>query len=301
MASILALKRRIKAAQNVSKSTRAMQMIAASKLKKAQNAALSARPYVEKLTQLTQSVASTVDENFKHPYLQQPASQRGEPETLGQSRLARAEADKSLIIVVSPDKGLCGGLVTNLLREFLSVAKEEKEAVYINIGKKLEGRVSHFSKEVIASFVCGTSTPTFDMVYPITKLIDEYYLGKKVDNVKILSTHFGSFFTQTPKITTILPIAVPQDATTTKPFALFEPSTQDILPTLLRHNLEMVIYQQLLESFLSEQAARMLAMQNATNNAKDIISDLQLEYNKTRQAKITSELLDISGGRFNAR
>lgn len=277
MASILSLRRRITAAQNVSKTTRAMQMIAASKFKRAQDAALASRPYVEKLTSLTENIVSKKDEKISHPYLMQ-----------------KSDTGKSLLVVLSPDKGLCGGLITNLLREFLTYNQTNVNTSYIVIGKKVEGQVIRLNKEIIASFAFGSILPSFDIVYPIIKLIDDYYLTKKVDSVKILSTHFVNIFTQEPKVSTILPIVISQDNLEKQEY-IFEPNIEEILPSLLKHYLEMNVYQGLLENFASEQAARMISMQNATNNAKEIITDLRLEYNKTRQAKITSELLDISG------
>lgn len=281
MATLLTLRRRMKAAQNVSKTTRAMQMIAASKLKRAQEAALSSRPYVDKLLQLTRQVASRVEEKNIYPYIQ--------PQNI---------IGRSLVIALSPDRGLCGGLVTNLLREFLNFQSQNAQAAYIAIGKKLEGRIIKLSNEVVATFPFGTTLPAFDMVYPISKLIDEYYLGNKVDSVKVLYTGFASIFSQTPSVATLLPIDLPESEKekTSQP-TLFEPSLTDIMPGLLRHYLEMSLFQSILESYVSEQAARMIAMQNATNNAKDIIEGLRLEYNKTRQAKITSELLDITSSR----
>lgn len=284
MATLLSLRRRIRAAQNISKTTRAMQMIAASKLKGAQDAALSSRPYVQKLTSITQEVTLKTADEKKHPYM-----------------VLNAENKKTLLIVLSPDKGSCGALVTNLLREFFSYAQSDKESSFIVVGKKAENKVIKLENEVLATFHFGTTRPTFDMVFPIIKLIDEYYLSGKVSSVKVLYTDFKSFFAQTPTIAQLLPIKLPdaeEEVDTTD--MLYEPSLESMVPSLLKHYLEMSLFQLLLESFLSEQAARMLAMQNATNNAKDIIEGLKLEYNKTRQAKITSELLDITGGRIQA-
>lgn len=280
MASLLQLRRRIRAAQNVSKTTRAMQMIAASKLKRAQDSALASRPYTERLVSLTRRISEKVGKDYTHPYIQ--------PKTL---------IKNPLLIFLTPDKGLCGGLITNLLREFFKFVSVEKETTMIVVGKKAEAQVVRLQKEIIASFPFGTATPTFDMVYPISNLIDHYYLSNQVDTVKILYPHFTSIFTQTPKIETILPVSLPQDEQIKDEFYLFEPKSEDLLPNLLKHYVEMAIYQSLLESFVSEQASRMIAMQNATNNAKDIIEDLLLAYNKTRQAKITSEILDITAGR----
>ncbi len=279
MASIIALKRRIQAAQNVSKTTKAMQMIAASKLKKAQLATLAARPYVAKLTSMTSNVSGNTQEEITHLYIK--------PKTV---------IGKTLVIVISPDKGLCGGLITNLLREFFQYANANKNTAYITIGKKIEYQVAKTGSDIIASFGFGNTLPTIEMAFPIIRLIDEYYMGGKVDSVKILTEHFEGVFKQTPKITTILPLSdLPRTQAEENPVSyLVEPSIKELVSPLLKHYLEMVVFQHLLESFLSEQASRMLAMQNATTNANDIIQELKLEYNKTRQAKITSEILDIT-------
>lgn len=280
MATLVSLKRRIQAARSVSKATRAMQMIAASNLKKAQDATLSTRPYVEKLEELTRNIVSRVDTaTFTHPYMS-TVSQTG----------------KTLFIALGPDKGLCGGLVTNLLKEYFRYQKEHKDSAYIAIGKKIEGKAAAFSDNVVATFRMGTTTPTFDAIYPILQLIDEYYLGGKVDSVQVLYTRFNSFFSQVPTISRLLPVEIPVGVSEEKTADyVFEPSSAEILPSLLKHHLEMSLYHMLLESFVSEQASRMIAMQNATENANDIIDGFMLEYNKTRQAKITSELLDITG------
>lgn len=276
MASTILLKRRIKTAQNVSKTTRAMQMIAASKLKRAQEATLASRPYVEKLTLLGQSLIAKVDKEQLHPYMDAP----------------KDVINKTLLIIFSPDKGLCGGLVSNLIREYLKL--EGKNLYLITIGKKIEKSAASAQNETVASFNFGNTLPLFDIVYPISKIIDDYFLNKKVDRVQILYSHFSGIFTQKPTLATILPISLPEEQTNSPVFSIFEPSVPEIIPNLLRHYLEMVIYQYLLESFVSEQASRMIAMQDATNNAKDIINMFTLEYNKARQEKITNEILDIS-------
>lgn len=285
MATLISLKRRIQAAQNVSKTTKAMQMIAASKLKKAQEAALSTRPYVQKLSELTKQALSNKPESFTHPYLTQN------------------KTGKELLILLSPDKGLCGGLVTNLLKEFLSYQKNHTETNYVLVGKKAEMQISKLGSDVIANFHFGTSQPAFDMVYPLAKLIEEYYLSGQVDSVKVLYTKFNNIFTQKPEIQQLLPLQIDiadesssvEASVDKQETMVFEPSVATLLPSLLTHYVEMSLYQFILESFVSEQGARMISMQNATNNANDIISELRLEYNKTRQAKITSEILDITG------
>jgi len=281
MATLLSLKRRIKAAQNVSKTTKAMQMIATSKLKRAQEAALSSRPYVTKLTELTQAITLQTADAHKHPYM-----------------ILNTDAKGTLLIALAPDKGLCGGLITNLIKEFFTSVKASENTSLIIMGKKLENQAVRVNKDIIASFNFGTKLPPFSSVFPIIKLINDYYLTGKVQSVKVLYTDFDNLFTQRPKVLTILPISLPEAGVAkSDELTLYEPSLPELVPSLLTHYLEMSLYQLLLESFLSEQAARMVAMQNATNNAKDIIEELRLEYNKTRQSKITSELLDIVGGR----
>lgn len=277
MANLLALKRRIQTAQNVSKTTKALQMISASKLKRAQEAALMTKPYVGKLTQLSQNLASKVEKDSLHPYMQMNSS------------------NKNLTIVISPDKGLCGGLITNLAREV--ILNENKNSSYITLGKKLENNLTRMGKEIIASFTFGTTLPTFDMVYPILQLIDSYFLEKKVSGVSIIYANFQSVFSQKASIENILPIKL-ESLEKTSENMLFEPSRDDLLPEILRHYLEMTVYQKILETYASEQAARMIAMKNATDNANDVIKELKLEYNKERQEKITNEILDIGGATF---
>lgn len=285
MASTIALRRRIKTAQNVSKTTRAMQMIAASKLKKAQLAALSSRPYVEKLSILSQNITAktkNIEIESLHPYLKH-----------------QKVSGKTLFIVISPDKGLCGGMVTNVIREYLKY--KNSDSLFITIGKKIEGVISSTTKNLLASFPFGNTLPSFEIIAPIIKIIDENFLEGKVDSVKIITTHFTSVFLQTTKITNLLPVMMDtNESKNSSSVTLFEPTTDKILPVLLKRYIEMVLFQNILESYASEQASRMIAMQNATNNAKDIVNDLTLLYNKARQEKITNEILDISSAAFSS-
>ncbi|MBI4089143.1 MAG: ATP synthase F1 subunit gamma [Candidatus Levybacteria bacterium] len=282
MANLLSLKRRIRAAANVSKTTRAMQMIAISKLKRAQDATVAGRPYVDKLSFISKTLSSKLEEQYRHEYLRKNGS------------------GKNLVLLFSPDKGLCGGLITNLIRELINFDSQNKDSIYLTVGKKTETAVVNLRRQIVASFKFGTTLPSFDMVLPVTKIIDEYFLGKKVDSVKIISTGFLSVFSQKPKITNVLPIEFPKEVPLSSAFTLFEPTPEKLLPPFLRHFLEMIIYQALLESFASEQGARMVAMQNATDNALEIVQDLQLEYNKGRQEKITNEILDIGSMSFTS-
>jgi F-type H+-transporting ATPase subunit gamma len=276
MPSTLALRRRIKTAQNISKTTRAMQMIAASKLKRAQQAALASRPYVDQLTNLSRSISPEKSrEEAAHPLLR-----------------TKQLTGKTLYIIISPDKGLCGGLNTNLFREYLKYNKDEK-SLFVVVGKKIESIAGSTTKNLLASFHAGTTLPSFAAVSPISAIVTEYFTQEKVDKVLILTTHFNSVFSQTPLMTQLLPVVLPEDGQSVRE-KIIEPSPLELLPALLKRYVDMVIFQQLLESYASFNAAQMIAMQNATSNAKDIVSDLTLLYNKVRQEKITSEILDIS-------
>lgn len=274
MANILYLKKRIQTAQNVSKTTKAMQMIAASKLKRAQEAALTSRPYVEKLTTLSQNLASKVEKENLHPYM---IDNGGE---------------KVLTIVISPDKGLCGSLITNIIKEV--IVSENKNTSYVVLGKKLESALGRLNKEIVASFPLGTTLPPFDIVYPLLQLVDDYFLNKKFSKINIISAKFVSIFTQKAETETLLPIKLESQEIKNET-SLFEPSVNELLPDILRHYLEIGIYHSIVETYASEQAARMIAMKNATDNANDVIQELELEYNKGRQEKITNEILDIGG------
>lgn len=277
MASLLLLKKRMQAAKNISKTTKALQMIATSKLKKAQDSALLSRPYVDKLSSISQNITSKVDKENLNEYMK--ASQK---------------TSKPLLILISPDKGLSGALLSNLIKETIEFDDKYKP-YYVAIGKKAEMIASKISKDVIATFPFGTSLPSFETVYPIAKIIDEYFLSKKSSSVKILTSKYINFFTQTPHLIELLPIEPSsEEEKSENDFTLFEPSISNILPSLLKQYLEMIVYQSLLESYASEQAARARAMKDATDNALSVIQELELEYNKTRQEKITNEILDIS-------
>jgi len=256
-----------------------MQMIAASKLKKAQEAALTGRPYVEKLTEVANSITAKVD-----------------PEALNDYMKRLSKGNEKLVLVIAPDKGLSGALVTNLTRELVNFTKENKNVSYVTVGKKALGSARISGGEILASFEITTTLPTYDLVYPVMKLVDDNFLSGRVAEVYVLYSDFQSVFSQIPKIKKILPVEFESQEKSSE--ALIEPAPSEILPGLIRHYLEINVFQAFLENYLSEQAARMLAMQNATENAQDIIEDLRLIYNKTRQEKITNEILDIAGGVF---
>ena len=218
MATLLTLKRRIKTTKNVSKTTKAMQMISASKLKKAQDAAVSSKPYIEKLDFLSKNLTEKIEKDNLHDYMKTPT------------------VNAKLLIIISPDKGLSGGLVTSLIREVLRQNTQGKN-YYITIGKKSEVAMSLLDKEIIASFPFGSTLPEFDTVYPLAKIVNEYFLGKKVSEVNILSTKFISVFTQIPYFSALLPVKLNSEVKTQNSITLFEPNIQELIPDLLQHYL----------------------------------------------------------------
>lgn len=276
MPSLLSLKKRITTAQNISKTTRAMQLIAASKLKRAQAAALAGRPYIEKLGSVTQQSILQATREIESPYL-------------------ATQNDKSaeIAIIFAPDKGLCGSLVSSILLETYKLTKGNKNLYLVLVGNKLE-KIG-VSQNILASFQLGTRLPSFDVIFPVLQVVEERFLKGEAREVKVLYPKYISLFTQAPTTISLLPLKLSEDKEepTSQTFKLFEPSLQDLAPSLLRHYLEINFYQFFLETYLSEQAARMISMKNATDNATDVIEDLRLEYNKTRQEKITNEILDI--------
>lgn len=276
MANTLALRRRIKTAQNVSKTTRAMQMIAASKLKRAQIAVVSSRPYVTTLMNLTQKLAPKDNSTSENPYLEN-----------------RTNTGKTLYILISPDKGLSGALNSNIIREYAKLRHDEKNS-FVTIGKKITNAVASTNKNLLASFDFGNTLPTFEQILPIKEIIHEQYVGRKVDVVKIICSQFHGVFSQTPAVINLLPVKLEVSSGENQVECMFEPTKEELLPELLKRYIEMVLFQQFLENYASFNAAQMIAMQNATNNAKDIVSELQLLYNKARQERITNEILDIS-------
>lgn len=279
MASVRAIKRRIKSAKNIAQITKAMQMVAASKMRKAQSQALATRPYASGLYNVVSDLRGKTDIN-SHPLM----------------RVAES-TEREALIIIAPDKGLCGGLVTNLARSI--VKGTEKKPYVIAVGKKGRDATIRLGLEVEAYFEMGISQPKYEIVIPIAQIIIEGFISGKYSKVDIAYTHFENTLSQHPSQRTLLPINISQTSDTeiakqALSEYLFEPSPETVLESLLPHYVEMEIYQIILESYASEQSARMMAMKNASDNAKDIIGELTLTYNKVRQTLITNEIADIA-------
>ena len=278
MAQNLALlKRRIKTSKNITQIAKAMEMISASKIKRAQTAAINNKPYADKISKMTYSALSYKNEKVTDlPLLNLPNSK------------------KKLLITISTNKGLCGSLNTNLNKKLLEL--EDKNTLLVTVGRKVEHFASRLDYELVASFTTSNSLPDYTLTYQLKDIINQYIANGTISEVNILFAEFKSLFTQQPIVQKILPLQFEIDETKeeTTSASLFEPNNEEILRDLLPYYLETQIYNALLQAYTSEQAARMMAMQNAKNNASDIADYLTLVYNKSRQERITSEILDLA-------
>ncbi len=285
--SLLDLRRRVKSVKNTQKITRAMQMVAASKMKKAQESALAGRSYAEELAKLIESLllhAGT--DNLEHPYF-----------------LKRENPKKIAYILFTADRGLCGGFNSNLIRYI--VRKElgaGQSKILICAGRKGMNFFQNFiGTEVVAEFEGLTDKPAYLDTVPVTRVAIDGFLNGDFDEVRVVYNHFVNTMTQEVTEKLLLPFTAPERTKEDQVKAaavdyLFEPSAGAVLERLLPRYLETTIYQSQLESNASEQSARMIAMKSATDNAKELTEALTLVMNKARQTQITTEISEIVGG-----
>jgi F-type H+-transporting ATPase subunit gamma len=273
------VRRRIKSVQGISKITRAMEMIAASKMRKAQERGLAGRPYAEKIEQVIADLAALSETGEVHPLLHV------------------RKVNKSSVVHITPDRGLCGGLNANLNRKITGfILEQDKPVEVIAVGRKGNDYAHRNRIDVEAEFTHLGDQPSFLDTLPISNIVIEDYIAGKTDAVYISYARFESTVSQEPVIKRLLPVepaVLPQEQNVDY---IYEPNAQVVLGTLLPRFVEMEIYLAILESIASEHSARMVAMRNATDSANDLIGDLTLVYNKARQEAITNELLDIVGG-----
>jgi len=285
VASTRGIRRRIKSIGSTAQITRAMQMVAASKMRKAQQAALSIRPFVRMLYRI-QRKAITRDVDFTHPFAQ------------------KREVKRRAVVLIASDKGLCGALNSNLFR--LAGRYDPKTTLFITAGRKAAQFVGRTRRQLVADFPYG-DTPRFPEARAIAALARDLFLKGEVDEVVVLATRFINTLTQQAVAIEYLPIAdlsglrVPgasaEEAYAADPTEyLFEPRAEQLIGYLLSHFLNIFLYAVLLNAKASEQSARMVSMKSATDNADVMIKDLTLAYNKLRQGHITQELLEIAGG-----
>ena len=278
MANTRELRRRIKSVKNTSQITKAMQMVAATKMRRAQNQATSGRPYSENLAVSLSRLLPKVNPQA-HPLL------------------SGKDSKTQALVVLSTDKGLVGALNTNIIRTLASNIVSGN-TVYYTVGRKGRGFVVKSGKDLKADFE-NLDTVTFRQAKQLAKLLMDSYKSGEIGEVFIVYPQFISTLRQEARKVKLLPIDLTETdsslvAQNDKSEFLFEPAADALLDYLLVHHIEEQIYQALLETKASEHSARMMAMQNATDNAKELVEDLTLTYNQTRQTAITTELLEIT-------
>jgi F-type H+-transporting ATPase subunit gamma len=287
MLSTRELRRRIKSITSTAQITRAMQMVAASKMRKAQQTTLMTRPFARLLYRI-QRYAVTHAHEFTHPLLEVRAVR------------------KRAVILIGTDKGLCGALNTNLFR--VASQFDPATTVFIAAGKRAAQFIARTHRQLAAEFAFGDS-PRMDEARAIANFARDLFLKGEVDEVKVVATLFINTLSQKAGVVEFLPIGeikglkIPgaeseADLTSDTTDLLFEPGPEEVLSYLFGHYLNIFIYRVLLEAKASEQSARMVGMKNATDSATGLTKDLTLEYNKLRQGNITKELLEIAGGQL---
>jgi F-type H+-transporting ATPase subunit gamma len=273
------IRRRIQSSRNIKQITRAMQFVAASKLKRAQESTLASRPYAEKLDEVLADLA-TVLTGEDHPLL------------------VRREGGKRLIVLITTDRGLAGALNTNTIRfAAQQITESSGELAVATVGRKGRDAMRRARVPLEAHFEGFGDRPTFADVLPLARLISEDFLSGKVSRVDIIYSHFVSTLSQKPSMDELLPITPSQDTEGIPGHQfIFEPSPAAVLERLLPRYVATRLYQAVLEGKASEESSRMVAMKNATENAEELIEDLTLAYNKVRQSNITREMIEIASG-----
>jgi F-type H+-transporting ATPase subunit gamma len=286
MPSLKEIRGRISSIRNISQITRAMELVAASRMKRAQDAILAARPYAEELHAALQRVTAALGEEVD-------------------PLLARRPVHRIGLIVMTTDRGLAGALDANTVRAALryvasQASGDHVEVEAITIGRKGRDQLRRAGVPIAAHFPRLGDRPAFGDVTPISRLVTEDYLAERYDQISIVYPRFISTLSQRPEVLTILPVTLPEEMTGEEAERtdeyLFEPSADAVLSRLLPHYVAIGIYRAVLENNASEQSARMIAMRNSTDNANELIDDLTLVYNKTRQATITREMIEIASG-----
>ncbi len=280
MANIRLIRNRIRGIQSIAKITRAMEMIATSKMKRAQERGLAGRAYSEKIRQVIADLAALPQaDRALHPLLQ--------------SRPVK----KIAVVHITPDRGLCGGLHANINRRTGSFILEQTVPVtLIAVGRKGADFMRRYRRDILAEFINLGDRPTLLDTMPISRIIIDDYTNGIIDRVYLFYTGFISTMAQKPVMVQILPVEPATIPRAENVEYIYEPGSDMVLGELLPRFIDMQVYHAVLESIASEQSARMVAMRNATDSARELISELTLLYNKARQESITKELLDITGG-----
>lgn len=289
MASTREIKRRIRSVTNIQQITKAMKMVAAARLRRAEERALGTRPYAGKISALLREIVSTT-EGLQHPLLEQ------------------REVRRTGYLIIGADKGLAGGYTSNLMKEAVSYlqGREQSEFDLVTVGRRPGEYLTHRGYAVKERHIGFSDRPTYEHARQLAKQMSEMFINGEVDEVVVVYTHFYSALRQKPQRQTVLPF-LPQDGKgeavegadaqeeAVIPYE-FLPDVNRVFEALLPQYLEIVIYNALLQAAASELGSRMAAMTSATDNASDLIDDLTLHYNKARQAAITNEISEIVGG-----
>ena len=293
------LRRRIKSTKSIRQITKAMEMIAASKMRRAQLAALSSRPYSVLAWEMLSSVAEKseqfagADAELFYKFL---------------SKGIKVNLNKELIILITSNRGLCGSLNSQLVNAAFSIVKNNKDTFdelsaskysFIIVGRKGLRSALRLGLDVFASYDGFENQPTFADTLPIARSVMDSFAGGQFKSVKLIYADFISTLKYEIRVTQLLPINIGDESVETKHAEfLFEPSPAEVLNSLIPRLIELQVYQALVENLASEHSARMVNMKNASDSARDIINDLTLTYNSVRQASITADLADIIGGRM---
>jgi F-type H+-transporting ATPase subunit gamma len=280
MANIRLIQRRIRSIKSTAKITKAMEMIATSKMRRAQERVLAGRPYAEKMREVLTHLAGQVQEERQVHAL-----------------LEKRSVEHIAVLHIAADRGLCGGLNANVNRGAASFLLEQiAPAVLITVGRKGRDFMMRAGRQIRAEFTELSDRPAVIDTLPISRILIDDYAGKLVDEIYLSYTRFVSTAVQMPVLERLLPVELEKGDQQQGVGYIYEPSSEGVLTELLPRFVEMQVYHALLEAIASEQSARMVAMRNATDNATELIEDLTLMYNKARQEIITKELLDITGG-----
>ncbi|MCB0702115.1 MAG: ATP synthase F1 subunit gamma [Ignavibacteriae bacterium] len=290
MANLRELKRRISGVKNTAKITQAMKMVSAAKLKRAQKAIESARPYVLKMQEILGNVIAGIGEDYENPLLKE------------------REVKNIALVIVGSDKGLCGSFNANIFKTVNSFIKDEIKVNYpeaniqlISVGNKTVSKFSKTNLNVTDNFKDVFGTLEFSSAQKIIKTFVNKFVSAEVDKVYVIFNEFINVIRQEVKVEQLLPIdpanlSKGEADSNNRVSYIFEPNEKEIMDELLPKLLNISLWRTLLESNAAENASRMMAMDNATTNANDLVSELNLKYNKERQAAITTEMLEIVGG-----
>ena len=270
------LKKRIKASNNIAQIAKVMEMIAVSKIRKAQESVEKHNPYANKIKEIVQKILTKKKIHEKT------------------EKFLKEKDGKRLVYIISPDKGLCGSLVVNIFKKVIYYVQPTD--YIITIGKKAINNAVRHDYNILASFNIGTNFPKYDYIYPMIDIAKKFYLSDEVTKISIIYTKFKNMLVQEAIIEEIFPIKSKENLKGNEADYIFEPDSESILRDLLPYYLETEFYSALTNAYASEQAARVTAMKNAKDNASEISTYLAKIYNKSRQEKITNEILDLANG-----